>query len=100
MNPQILRPLFTYIRICLTRATEQVDSLSLDDDADVNDIDDNNDDNNDDSGDITTITAQVKPVLMFSAAIFDIKGQPTTGPSAGQISVLKPVFKATVILQN
>jgi len=73
-----------------------VDSLSLDDHADVNDIDDNDDD----SGDITTITAQVKPVLMFSAATGDIKGQPPTGPSANQITVLKPVFKATVILQN
>ena len=79
---------------------EEVDSLSLDDSADVNDIDDNNDDNDDDSGDITTITAQVKSVLMFSAATGDIKGQLPTGPSAGQITVLKPVFKATVILQN
>ena len=71
-------------------------SLSLDDYADVNDIDN---DDNDDSGDITT-TAQVKPVLMLSAATGDIRGQPTTGPSAGQITVLKPVFKTTVILQN
>jgi hypothetical protein len=47
-----------------------------------------------------TITAQLKPVLMFSATTGDIKGQPTTGPSAGQIAVLKPLFKATVILQN
>lgn len=77
-----------------------MDSLSLDDYADVNDIDDNNDDNDDDSGDIKTVTAQVKPVLMFSATTGDIKGQQTTGPSAGQIAVLKPVFKTTVILQN
>jgi len=77
-----------------------VDSLRLDDHADANVIDDNNDDNDDDSSDITTITAQVKPVLMFSAATGDIKGQPPTGPSASQITVLKPVFKATVILQN
>jgi hypothetical protein len=77
-----------------------VDSLSLDDYADVNDIDDNNDDNDDGGGDITTITAQVKPVLMFSAGTDDIKGQPSTGPSASQITVLKPVFKATVTLQN
>lgn len=74
--------------------------LSLDNHADVNDIDDNNDDNDDDSGDITTITAQVKPVLMFSAATGDTKGQPPTGPSASQITVLKTVFKATVILQT
>jgi hypothetical protein len=76
-----------------------VDSLSLDDYADVNDIDDNSDDNDDDTGNITTITAQVKSVLMFSGANGD-KGQPPTGPPAGQITVLKAVFKATVILQN
>jgi hypothetical protein len=76
-----------------------VDSLSLDDYADVNDIDDNNDDNDDDTGDITTITAQVKSVLMFSGANGD-KGQLQTGSPTGQITVLKAVFKATVILQN
>jgi len=76
-----------------------VNSLSLDDYADVNDIDDNSDDNDDDTDNITTITAQVKCVLMFSGANGD-KGQPLTGPPAGQITVLKAVFKATVILQN
>ena len=76
-----------------------MDSLSLDDYADVNDIDDN-DDNDGDSGDIPTITAQLKFVLMFLATTGDIKGQPTIGPSAGQIAVLKPLFKTTVILQN
>jgi hypothetical protein len=77
----------------LTRATEQADSFSLDDYADVNDTDDNNDD-------ITTITAQVKTVLILSATTDDIKGQPSSGTSTSQVTELRPLFKAAVILQN
>jgi len=77
-----------------------MDFFCLDDYANVKDIDDNNDDNDDDSGDITKLTAQAKLVLMFAAATSDIKGQRPTGHSACQITVLKPVFKVAVILQN